>query len=124
MTSLASGADLRPLPANENYYEALTKPADTHNAVTKGVAAKLAKSRISTREEAEKIALQAFVSKPGLDARETWAVSGLYHLGRDVPDFGSSGDLVWEVRVSRITGGISGVIWVSSSTGAARVLFP
>lgn len=124
MASLASEGELRPLSSNENYYEALTKPPETHDAVTKGIAAKLAKTRVPTHKEAEKIALQAFVSKPGLDAREAWAVTGLYRLGRDMPDFGSSGDLVWEVRVSRMGGGISGIIWVSSSTGTARILFP
>lgn len=121
---LASADDL-PLPApGGNYYEALAKSSDTYDDATKRVAAKIAKSRVPTHEQAEKIALRAFISKPGVDAREAWTATGLYVLGRDMPDFGVSGDLIWEIRVVRMAGAISGVVWVSSSTGASRILFP
>lgn len=123
LTAFARGADIKFTP-DENYYKALATSADTDNPLIKSIAAKLARSRVPTRDAAEKIALHAFATKPGLDAREKWAVSGLYRLGRDVPDFGASGDLIWEVRVSRIGSGVSGIVWVSSSTAAARTLFP
>jgi hypothetical protein len=120
----AYGADSPSPTGNENYFEALANPAATHDSETKRVAAQLAKSRVPTSKQAAEVALQTFVKKPGLDAREMWGVSGLYRLGLDVPDFGAAGDLIWEVRISRDFAGVSGVIWVSSSTGATRLLFP
>lgn len=126
ITSVASGADLRPPSTTENYLEALTKPVDTHDAVTKGITTQLSTARVPTAEKAQTIALQSFGEEPGpgLRANEGVAVTGLYRLGRDQKNFGAAGDLVWEVRVWHDFKGVSGVIWVSSSTGAARILFP
>lgn len=123
-SSLASRAEFAPLDGIENHYLAVSAPTAAHNDATKRIVAQLAKSQVSTDEQAAKLALKAFVKKPGLDAREMWGVSGLYRLGRDVPDFGAAGDMIWEVRVSRSGNGVSGLVWVSASTGATRVLFP
>jgi hypothetical protein len=72
---LASAEDLR-LPApGGNYYEALAKPSDTYDDATKLVAAKLAKSRVPTHEQAERIALRAFISKPDVQFRLRCLVS-------------------------------------------------
>ncbi|RIK74511.1 MAG: hypothetical protein DCC67_16515 [Planctomycetota bacterium] len=84
----------------------------------------LAQSRVPTAEDAAKLAIDELNATVGIDARESWEATGLFRLGRDAPGFASDGDLIWEVRVSRMLAGVSAVIWVSTSTAEARVLFP
>jgi hypothetical protein len=114
----------RPIPFADNLLEAVRKPSDQQDELVKREAEKLAKSQVPSADEASKLALGAFLKKPGLDARENWRVTGLYRMGCNVPNFAKEGDLVWEVRISRLASGVSGVIWVSTTTKNARVLFP
>jgi hypothetical protein len=104
--------------------EAVGKPSDQHDDFIKNEAEKLAKSHVPSADDARKLALAAFLKKPGLDARENLQVTGLYRIGRDVTDFAKEGDLVWEIHISRVVSGISGVVWVSTTTKNVKVLFP
>jgi hypothetical protein len=125
VTLMATAADFKPPPYADNLLDAVSKPSDQQDAFIKEEAAKLAKSQVPTADEAAKLAIAAFLKEPGLDARETWPrAAGLYRIGRDVTDFAKAGDLVWEVRVSRMVSGVSGVIWVSTTTKSVKVLFP
>jgi hypothetical protein len=109
---------------DDNFMNAVKKPAAVQDWFTKEMAQKLAKSVVRTPEEAEKLALSAFIKKPGLDAREGWRATGLYLIGRDVAGFAAAGELVWEVRVARAGAGVSGLMWVSAKSKAVRLLFP
>jgi hypothetical protein len=122
---VVSAADLKPIPYADNLLEAVSKPSEQQDAFIKEEAAKLAKSQVPTQDAAVKLAVASFLKSPGLDDRETLPrVVGLYRIGRDVTDFAKTGDLVWELRVSRMASGVSGVIWVSTTTKQAKVLFP
>ena len=121
---LAVAAELRAIPYTDNLRDGVSKPADQQDDFTKKEAEKLAKSQVPTSEEASKLALAAFVKQPGLDARESWRVDGLYRIGRDVTDFAKAEDLVWEIRITRMGEGVSGIVWVSTTTKNAKVLFP
>lgn len=125
LSAYAGPAELVSSP--DNLLAAVSKPTDQQDAVIKVVVRKLTKSRVPTREGAEKLALEAFLKKPGLGASEKLKVVGLFFIGRELPDFAKEGDLVWEIRVMRFGNGgdfISGVIWVSATTRMTKVLFP
>jgi hypothetical protein len=110
----------------DNILDLLDVPAKQQSQRARELAEKLASSQVPTRAQAESAALDAF-HQIGLDMRELWDVTGLFALGRDEPDFGSAGDLVWEVRINRMSTyptGVSGVVWVSAKTKKAKVLFP
>jgi hypothetical protein len=124
VTLLAVAAELRPIPYADNLRDGVGKPSDQQDDFTKKEAEKLAKSQVPTAEEAAKLALGAFLKKPGVDARESWRVVGLYRIGRDVTDFAKAEDLVWEIHITRMASGVSGVVWVSTTTQSAKVLFP
>jgi len=111
-------------PSGKDLLKAISKPRNQQDEFTRKAAEKLEKSRVPTAKKAESLALGAFIPSPGLDAREKLDVAGLYHVGRDVPQFAKEGDLFWEVRITRLGSGLSGIVWVSTTTGAARVLFP
>src|SRR5262245_44326713 len=81
----------------DNLRDAVSRPSDQQDEFAKQEAEKLAKSQVPTPDEAEKLALGAFLKERGLDARENSRVAGLYRIGRDVRDFAKAGDLVWEV---------------------------
>jgi len=109
----------------DNLRDAVSKPPDQQDALIKEEAAKLAKSQVPAADEAEKLALGALLKKPGLDMRETLPrVVGLYRIGKDVTNFANAGDLVWELHITRPDAGVSGVVWVSTTTKSAKVLFP
>jgi hypothetical protein len=110
-------------PVDENYLAAINLPAEKQNWKQKDAVQKLAQSLVPTREAADTLALGAFEKQPGLDDRELEYVAGLYFLGRDIAGFGKTGDLFWEVRVRR-GDGMSGVIWISTTTKTALILFP
>ncbi len=114
--------EIRPIP--DNLLDTVSKPPAQQDPFSKALAERLAKSLVPTRGDAEKLAIAAYLHRPGLDALEGERVAGLYCIGRDVPHFASKGDLVWEVHVRRLQTDLSGVIWVSTTTKAARVLFP
>ncbi len=125
LTMLANAGELLPPLTYEKLREELGKPLAEQTEATRPIAAKLAKSQVPTEEEARKLALGAFLRHVGVDARERWRVTGLIQIGRDVPEFAKEGDLVWEVRITRLgQDHVSGVIWVSTTTKQARVLFP
>ena len=121
---MAVAAEFRAIPYADNLRDGVGKPAGQQDDFTKKEAEKLAKSQVPTSEEASKLALAAFVKQPGLDARESWRVVGLYRIGRDVTDFAKAEDLVWEIRITRMGEGVSGIVWVSTTTKSAKVLFP
>lgn len=116
----------RPQPISiERLRAELKQPVDQQSEVVRGVIRTLAKSQVPTEEDARKLALSAFVKVVGLDAREGWHVTQVFKMGRDVPEFANEGDLMWEVRMTRKGDDhVSGVIWVSTTTKQARVLFP
>jgi hypothetical protein len=123
---LTFAGELKPISYADNLLDAVSKPTDQQDVFIKGEAQKLAKSQVPTREDALKLALGVFGSKPGLDALETWRVTGLYRIGRDAGKFTKAGDLVWEIRITRMGNnpGVSGVIWVSTTTKSVKILFP
>lgn len=116
----------RPQPLSiERLREEMKKPVDQQSEVVRGVIKVLSKSQVPTEDDAKKLALGAFVQQVGLDAREKWSVTQLFKIGRDVPEFAKEGDHVWEVRMTRQGDDhVSGVVWVSTTTKTARVLFP
>ncbi len=121
---LASAEPIRPYTI-ERLREALSKPADQQPEAIQELVRKLSKSQVPTEEAAEKLALGALHKQVGIDAREKWHVTQLFSIGRDVPEFAKEGDLVWEVHFSRWgLDHVSGVVWVSTTTKQARVLFP
>jgi len=124
MALLVVAAEFRPIPYADNLRDGVSKPSDQQDDFIKKEAERLAKSQVPTAEEAAKLALGAFIKQPGLDARETGRVVGLYRVGRDVTNFAKAGDLVWEIHISRSFSGVSGVVWVSTTTKNAKVLFP
>lgn len=118
-------ADLLPTSYSDNLLEAVRNPSEQQNVFIKQEAAKLAKSQVPTAELAVNLAVNAYLKKPGLDAQETLPkVTGLFRVGRDVADFAKAGDLFWEIRITRSSEGVSGVIWVSTTTKSVKVLFP
>src|SRR5947207_5381717 len=110
---------------NENFLDAINLPAEQQDWWTKGVIQKLTNSLVPTPQEADQLALAAFIRNPGLDARERLLVTGLYYIGLDVPGFAQDGDLFWEIHVvrSHIEDGTTGVIWISTTTKATKILF-
>jgi hypothetical protein len=124
IASLTCAAEVKLLPHTDNLFDAVNRPVAEQDSFIREEAQKLAKSLVPTREDAERLALGAFLKSPGLDARETWSIAGLYRLGRDVARFAAAGDLVWELRVFRSGVGVWGVVWVSTTTRAVKVLFP
>ena len=125
VTLLAFAAELRPVRYTDNLRDAVSKPPVHQDSFIKEESAKLARSQVPTADEAAKLALGAFLNKPGLDARETLPqIAGLYRIGRDVTNFAKAGDLVWELHITRLSEGVSGVVWVSTTTKRAKVLFP
>src|SRR5436190_9064476 len=94
---LAVAAELKPIPYSDNLLDGVTKPTDQQDDFIKKQAEKLAKSQVPTAEKAIKLAIGAFLQKPGIDAREQWRTVALYRMGRDVTNFAKADDLVWEI---------------------------
>ena len=117
--SSANSATPRVSGPAENFYEATKQPAEDLDARTKMVLADLSKSRVPTDREAVALALGAL----GVDARG--GLRGDRPLSA-CPVGKSSikdGELVWEVRLSRSSMGLSGVVWVFCSTTKTQILF-
>jgi hypothetical protein len=86
---------------------------------------RLDKSKVPTVAEAEKAATQYKLKADGLLAEEGSRVTGLVPLGVDVPDFARRGELIWIVQFRMFRhGALTQEVWVSSSTGATRAMFP
>jgi hypothetical protein len=86
----------------------------------------LKRSLVPTEQEAISRAIR---DSGNVDMRTGWQVSALLRLAGDVAsqpnkDFGQAGDFVWEVRVVNAStfGGITGLVWVSTTTGKTKVL--
>lgn len=122
LSLFTSAAELKPITQSDNLLTSVVEAQD--EIYIKEQIQKLAKSQVPHAEDAQSLALEAFQKMPGLDARENWRTTGLFRAGRDVKDFAKEGDLVWEVRISRSGSGVSGIIWVSTTTKKAKVLFP
>jgi hypothetical protein len=115
-----------PIAPGANLLDLLSLPAERQSQFTRELAHKLTSSQVPTSGEADSAALAAF-RNIGIDMRERLEVTGLLTLGRDVPDFGSAGDLIWEVRITRsvtFPSGVSGIVWVSAAKKTTKVLFP
>jgi hypothetical protein len=85
-----------------------------------GMAETLAKSRVPTRIEADRLASAAFFGRGVRDGRDGIRVTSLFRLGRDIPNFGKGGDLIWEARATR--GDTIGLTWVSTTTGQVQIM--
>jgi hypothetical protein len=86
---------------------------------------RLQKSKVPNTDAVTRVTNQwRFAEDGGILIEETLRVNGLIRLGRDVPNFGGKGDLVWVVRFYHPVEGITQELWVSSATGAVRALLP
>ncbi len=98
----------------------LVPSVTAHEAYYRDLADKLKHSQVPNAEEATARAIRAGVD---WDARAGWRVNALLRLALADADLGEEGDFVWEVRVVRSTN-ISGLVWVSTTTGKTKVLYP
>ena len=111
-----------------DWRKVLESPGAEHDPYYGKFVAVLKNSLVPTEQDAITRAIQA---GGDVDMRTTWQVSALLRLASDVAsrpnkDFGQAGDFVWEVRVvnASTVGGVTGLIWVSTTTGNTRVLHP
>lgn len=136
---LMDGTVVEPKPISEkNSAGNLTDNADmlvdwsdwrrvlTSNRFHGDLVTKLKTSRVPTEEEAIRCAVR---TSKNVDNRTTCLVTALLRLGSDVTrhpekDLGQAGDFVWEVREETRTGSVTGLFWVSATTGKTKVLYP
>ena len=111
-----------------DWRKVLEAPAAAHDPCYGKFVEELKRSLVPTERDAITRAIQASGS---VDMRTTWQVSALLRLASGVGsrpdmDFGQAGDFVWEVRVVNAStfGGITGLIWVSTTTGKTKLLHP
>jgi hypothetical protein len=111
LASLSFAADSpRAFPPNGDWRDLVTTNSEW--------AEKLKQSKVPTEEDAKRKTFELLT-----DARSSPRVSALLRLARKDKDLGEVGDFVWEVRV--LWGSdVADVIWVSSTTGKAKRLFP
>jgi hypothetical protein len=128
--SLARGEEPEKKGPAQNYYEATKHPPAPLDKFTQSVLDQLANSRVPTADEAGNRVFQELVQQASIDGRnkatdprESMAVTGLYRLAPVEWSSAKEGELVWEVRLVRVDAGLSGVFWVSCSTGTVRTLF-
>lgn len=125
--TLAAQAGSKPEKQGDNILDLLSLPAEKQPQFIRELVSKLANSQVPTRTESETVGLGAFQHKLGLDMREGWQATGLFYLGRDVPDSGAEGDLIWQITIYRTISdpaGVSGIVWVSATKKTTKVLFP
>jgi hypothetical protein len=91
---------------------------------TRALLNKLGKEKVPSPEAAKRVATGYKLKNGGLLAEEGTKVVGLLRLGVDVPGFARDGDLIWVVRFSHLFRGVTQEMWVSSTTGAVRVMLP
>ena len=97
--------------------EELTLPSEQQRPWVREAGAKLERSLVPTANNAMNRVFTSYAVSMDMGP----AVTGLFYLGRDLKGFGSKGDLVWEVRLSRMEG-ITDVFWVSAETRAVKSL--
>lgn len=102
-----------------NLMEELTLPSEQQRPWIREAAGKLRQSLVPTWGDA--MTLVSTTYSFGMDSAP--AVTGLFYLGRDLPKFGSKGDLIWEVRIFHLEG-ISDLYWVSAATKSVKSLLP
>jgi hypothetical protein len=90
--------------------------------VDKSAVLEIKGAKISSTEEAQKLAFKAYAEKMKLNKSDTEApgdVSALI-LGFEIPDFGKSGDKIYEVQISNTasdgTRTLRGVLWINTET--------
>lgn len=103
------------------YVEHIRYPGDTEPYVQQIKGAK-----VSTQEEAKKIAKEAYSKKTKYKVSVAGARTNVEVLGFDVPGFGKMGDKVWDVRFTKDITNVSinatiAIIWVHPKT--AEVYF-
>ena len=79
--------------------------------------------KVPDTDTAEDVAVRFTRARGGLLAEEVPRVVGLLRMGRDV-EFARAGDLVWVVRLSRLSLGVTQELWVGSATGEVRAMLP
>jgi hypothetical protein len=123
MILVAPRADQAGSRIGADFIEAVKLPADQQSELTKSVVIQLAKNQVPTAADAERIALNFVTQSGGLDMRDGIAATGLFFIGRDIPSFAATRDLVWEVRVVRMGALLMQIVWVSTTTKAVKVIF-
>jgi len=97
----------------------------TNSPGYKDLVKRLEKGKVPTTRKAEETAIAHKLKHGGLLAEEGAKVAALLRIAVDVPDFASSGDLIWVVRISHLVrGGVTQEMWISSTTGAIRTMLP
>lgn len=111
-----------------DWRKVLESPAVVHDPYYGKFVEVLKHSLVPTEQGAIIRAIQA---GGNVDMRTDWQVSALLRLASDVgsrpdKDFGQAGDFVWEVRVVNAStfGGITELVWVSTTTGKTKILHP
>lgn len=81
-------------------------------------------AKVSTEDQAQKIAVQAYFKKMGgLRALQTAKVVSIHKLDVKIRGFARKGDRVWEVRIYGVRD-LSAVIWVHSQSAKTLFLVP
>ncbi len=80
-------------------------------------------AKVSTEAMALQIAFTEYVKKMQLRvlAQEGVQDVSVVSLGFDIPDFGKTGDKVWETRIGTVDGKLRAILWVHSQS--ERTLF-
>lgn len=85
---------------------------------------RIERAKVSTEDQASKIALQAYFKKMGgLRALQTAKVVSVHRLDVKVKGFARKGDRVWEVRIYGLRD-LRAVIWVHSESAKTFFLMP
>jgi hypothetical protein len=81
-------------------------------------------AKVSTEDQAEKLAAEAYFKKMGgKRAIQTAKVVSIHKLEVEIKGFSQKGDRVWEVRIYGARD-LTAVIWVHSETAATKFLVP
>lgn len=85
---------------------------------------RIAGAKVSTEDQAEKLATEAYFKKMGgKRAIQTAKVVSILKLDVAIKGFSQKGDRVWDVRIYGARD-LSAVIWVHSETAATKFLVP
>lgn len=118
--AIAQGAEPTPKPWDGNYLSSFETPKELRVESFETLLASL----VPSRAIAEEMALQYWFTGHGLLAEEGLGVTGLFRIGRDIKDFASRGEWVWEVRVTHHGVGLDGVMWINAHTKKIRAFGP
>lgn len=85
---------------------------------------RIAGAKVSTEDQAEKLATEAYFKKMGgKRAIQTAKVVSILKMNVEIKGFARKGDRVWDVRIYGARD-LSAVIWVHSETAATKFLVP